>query len=69
MCSSDLKALLSRLEDGQAPPGTLLDDALLIACGTGAVRLLQVQREGRQVQDAETFLRGFTLPAGARLLQ
>ncbi|MGZ3366455.1 MAG: methionyl-tRNA formyltransferase [Caulobacteraceae bacterium] len=66
-----VKALLSRLEDGPetagAAPGTLLDDGLLIACGAGAVRLLQVQREGRQVQDAETFLRGFPLAAGAEL--
>jgi methionyl-tRNA formyltransferase len=59
-----VKALLSRLEEGteneQAAPGTLLDGALLIACGSGAVRLLHVQREGRQAQDAETFLRGFS---------
>jgi methionyl-tRNA formyltransferase len=62
-----VKALLSRLEDGDGAPGTLLDDGLLIACAPGAVRLLQVQREGRQVQDAETFLRGFPLHAGAVL--
>jgi methionyl-tRNA formyltransferase len=62
-----VKALLSRLEDGEGAPGTLLDDNLLIACGSGAVRLLQVQREGRQAQDAGTFLRGFPLPIGAQL--
>jgi methionyl-tRNA formyltransferase len=62
-----VKALLSRLEDGEGAPGTLIDDGLLIACGAGAVRLLQAQREGRQAQDAETFLRGFPLPAGAVL--
>ncbi|HEY4030084.1 MAG TPA: methionyl-tRNA formyltransferase [Caulobacteraceae bacterium] len=62
-----VKALLSRPEDGEGAPGALLDDGLLIACGSGAVRLLQVQREGRQVQDAGTFLRGFPLPAGALL--
>jgi methionyl-tRNA formyltransferase len=63
-----VKALLSRREDGEGAPGQVLDDALLIACGAGAVRLLQVQREGRQAQDAQTFLRGFTLPVGARLV-
>ena len=62
-----VKALLSTLEDGEGAPGSLLDQALLIACGSGAVRLLTVQREGRSVQDAETFLRGFPLPAGAVL--
>ena len=62
-----VKALLSRLEEGGGAPGTLLGDGFLIACGSGAVRLLQAQREGRQAQDAETFLRGFPLPAEARL--
>jgi methionyl-tRNA formyltransferase len=31
---------------------------LTIACGTGAVRLMQVQREGKSAMDAATFLRG-----------
>jgi methionyl-tRNA formyltransferase len=35
----------------------MLDD-LTIACGSGAVRLLQVQREGKSAMDAATFLRG-----------
>ncbi len=62
-----VKALLSRVEDAGGEPGVVLDDALLIACGTGSVRLLRAQREGRAAQDAEVFLRGFKLPAGARL--
>jgi methionyl-tRNA formyltransferase len=62
-----VKALLSRVEDGEGAAGTALDDRMLIACGTGAVRLLRAQREGRAAQDAETFLRGFALPAGSEL--
>ncbi|MDP3660729.1 methionyl-tRNA formyltransferase [Phenylobacterium sp.] len=62
-----IKALLSRVDDGAGAPGELLDDALLVACGEGAVRLLRVQREGRAAQDAGDFLRGFPLSAGARL--
>jgi methionyl-tRNA formyltransferase len=62
-----VKALLSRVEDGQGAPGEALDDGLLIACGSGAVRLLRAQREGRAAQDADAFLRGFPLAAGARL--
>jgi methionyl-tRNA formyltransferase len=57
-----IKALLSRQDDGEGAPGQVLDDGLLIACVSGAVRLLTVQREGRSAQDAETFARGFTLP-------
>jgi methionyl-tRNA formyltransferase len=62
-----VKALLSRLDEGEGRPGTVLDDQLLVACGQGAVRLLTVQREGRSAQDAETFLRGFPAPAGTVL--
>jgi len=57
-----IKALRSTLAQADAAPGTLLDN-LTIACGTGAVRLTQVQREGKSAMDATTFLRGAgTLP-------
>lgn len=62
-----VKALLSRVEDGEGAPGRVLDEALLVACGEGAVRLLRVQREGKGPQDAETFLRGAPVPAGTEL--
>jgi methionyl-tRNA formyltransferase len=62
-----VKALLSRVEDGEGAPGVALDDALLIACGDGAVRLLKAQREGKGAQDAEVFLRGFPVSAGTVL--
>ena len=53
-----VKALRSAPAEGGGPPGTVLDDALTIACGEGAVRLLEVQREGRGALDAQSFLRG-----------
>ena len=62
-----VKALLSRVGAGSGAPGEALDDRLLVACGEGAVRLLQVQREGKGVQDSETFVRGFPVPAGTKL--
>jgi methionyl-tRNA formyltransferase len=62
-----VKALLSRAEPGAGAPGEVLDEALLVACGEGAVRILRVQREGRAAQDAAEFLRGFALAPGAVL--
>jgi methionyl-tRNA formyltransferase len=62
-----VKALLSRFGEGAGAPGEILDDALLIACGGGAVRLLQLQREGRGPLAAEVFLRGQPVPKGGRL--
>jgi methionyl-tRNA formyltransferase len=43
---------------GVGPPGRVLDDKLTIACGTGAVRLVELQRAGKQPMAADEFLRG-----------
>jgi methionyl-tRNA formyltransferase len=58
-----------RLSAGRAgaAPGEVIDDALAVACGDGAVRLLQVQRAGSKAMDAGEFLRGVPVPAGTRL--
>ena len=48
-------------------PGIVLDDRLTIACGDGAVRLTQVQREGKKPMSAEEFLRGAKIEPGTRL--
>ena len=62
-----IKLLASTLTDGTGQPGDILDDTLTVACGTGAVRLLRLQRAGKGAQDVETFLRGMALPAGTTL--
>lgn len=61
---SRIKVLMSRTEQGSGAPGAVLDGELLIACGTGAVRLLSVQREGRGPMDTATFLRGNPVTPG-----
>jgi methionyl-tRNA formyltransferase len=48
-------------------PGVLVNDALTVACGTGGVRLLELQRQGRAALPAADFLRGAPLAAGQRL--
>jgi methionyl-tRNA formyltransferase len=62
-----LKILAATVEDGSGTPGTLIDDRLLIACGTGAIRPSRLQRPGRGAVTAEELLRGYSLPRGARL--
>ncbi|MEP2942761.1 MAG: methionyl-tRNA formyltransferase [Hyphomicrobiales bacterium] len=56
------------IDDLEGPAGTILDDALTIACGTGAIRLVSVQRSGKGVMDAAEFLRGNALIKGAALI-
>jgi len=48
-------------------PGTVVDGRATICCGVGTLRLVRVQREGRQAQAAAEFLRGFDLPPGTQL--
>jgi methionyl-tRNA formyltransferase len=62
-----LKILGAVVAEGTGTPGTVLDDALLIACGDGALRLTRVQLAGRAALDAAAFLRGHKVPAGIRL--
>ncbi len=62
--SERVRALRSTRIEGEGKPGTLLDDRLTIACGTGAVRLLELQRAGKRPMDAAEFLRGMSLRQG-----
>jgi methionyl-tRNA formyltransferase len=62
-----IRALRSAIVDRNGHPGDVLDDALTIACGKGAVRLLEVQRPGKRAMSAAEFLRGHAVPRGARL--
>lgn len=56
-----VKLLRSRLADDQGAPGQVLQ-GFTVACGTGAVEVLQAQREGKRPADATEILRGFALP-------
>lgn len=62
-----VKLLRTTKGEGSGVPGTVLDDRLTIACGESAVRIVQLQRAGKQPMNAEDFLRGMPLRAGARL--
>ncbi|MBW8882130.1 MAG: methionyl-tRNA formyltransferase [Asticcacaulis sp.] len=61
-----VKVLMSRLTDEQSGevPGTLLLGGLKVATGDGVVQLLRLQREGKQVQEAQDFLNGIGLKPG-----
>lgn len=63
-----VKVLLCEVIAGGGAPGQFLDDRLAIACGTGAIRLLKLQREGKGAMEAEEFLRGFPIPQGTGAL-
>ncbi len=65
-----IKVLEAALALASGAPGTLSvahDGYPLVACGSGALRLLKLQRAGKAAQSADAFLRGFALPAGSVL--
>jgi methionyl-tRNA formyltransferase len=62
-----VKVLRTIEGEGSGEPGTVLDNHLTIACGEGAIRILKLQRDGRQAMAAEDFLRGLPLRPGTRL--
>jgi methionyl-tRNA formyltransferase len=62
-----LKILAASPASGSGPPGTVLDDALCVACGLHAIRLTKVQLPGRTALDADAFLRGHPVPPGTMI--
>lgn len=66
-----VKVLRSTLVDeaeGNEKPGTVLDDQLTVSCGSGAIRLLRLQRAGKTALDADEFQRGAAIKKGDQLL-
>jgi methionyl-tRNA formyltransferase len=62
-----VKILRCELADGKGQPGELLDEHLTIACGSDAIRILELQRAGKQPMKADLFLRGTPLKPSTRL--
>ena len=62
-----IKILSAAVMDLSGAPGAVLDGQLTIACGTGAIRPLAVQRAGRGVLTSTELLRGFSIGLGKRL--
>jgi methionyl-tRNA formyltransferase len=61
-----IKILRCEPVKGTGAPGEVLDDHLTIACGEGAIRILELQRAGKAPMKAADFLRGTALKVGTR---
>ncbi|MGN6376309.1 MAG: methionyl-tRNA formyltransferase [Sphingomonas sp.] len=62
-----VRVLEAAMADGAGAPGEVIDGELTIACGSGAIQPIVVQRAGRGVMSGDELLRGFAIPAGMRL--
>jgi methionyl-tRNA formyltransferase len=62
-----VKLLVAEAVEAAGAPGEVVDDALAIACGYGAIRPSLLQRAGHKPLARDEFLRGFAIPVGTRL--
>jgi methionyl-tRNA formyltransferase len=63
-----VKILRCEIATGAGAPGSVLDDRLTIACGEGAIRIVELQRAGKAPMKAADFLRGTPLKPPTRLI-
>jgi methionyl-tRNA formyltransferase len=61
------RILEAKIEDRTGPAGSILDEHLLIACGTGAIRPRTIQKAGKPAMDLPSFLNGTKIPKGTIL--
>jgi methionyl-tRNA formyltransferase len=61
-----IKVLRCELAKGSSAPGDLLDDKLTVACGDGAIRILELQRAGKPPMKSDAFLNGTPLKPPAQ---
>ncbi|MET0179207.1 MAG: methionyl-tRNA formyltransferase [Novosphingobium sp.] len=61
------RVLAADVVDATGPPGEVLDGALTVACGEGAIRVVTIQRAGKPAMEAAALLRGCKIALGTSL--
>ncbi len=67
IANTQIKILAATLTHASGSPGTILDNHLTIACGTGAITPTKLQRPGKSPMPTADFLRGFPIAPGTRI--
>lgn len=62
-----IRILAAEIAEGSGRPGTIIDDLMTVACGSGAIRPVRVQRAGKSAMSTAELLRGYALPSGTQL--
>ncbi len=63
-----VKILRAVVVEGSGPPGAVLDADMTVACGSGAVRVIEAQRAGRSAMSGAEFMRGGKIAAGSQFI-
>ena len=63
-----VKVLRARVVEGEGTPGEVLDDSLAVACGRGAIQIIEAQRAGKTAMSGEALARGAQIVRGSRFI-
>ena len=56
------------IKENSEVPGKVLNDKLLVSCGENAIKILEIQKEGKSILKIDDFLSGNKIPTGAKLI-
>jgi methionyl-tRNA formyltransferase len=64
-----IKILRAETAPNDGTPGKILDEAMTVACGTGAIRIREVQQAGRTTVSGRELMRRTDVAVGATFMQ
>ena len=62
------KILKANISNNNSNPGTVLNDSIEISCGVNSIKILEIQREGKKVQNIKDFILGTKIKKGVNLI-
>ena len=62
------KILKASISKNSATPGTVIDDDIEVSCGTNSIKILEIQREGKKIQNIKDFILGTKIKQGVNLI-
>ena len=61
------KIVKSELSELTGEPGEVLDDLLTVGCGKNSIKILEIQKQGKKVQNTSSFILGNKIKKGVSL--
>ena len=65
---SRYKILRASMSKNSATPGIVIDDDIEVSCGTNSIKILEIQREGKKIQNIKDFILGTKIKQGVNLI-
>ena len=62
------KVLRAQISPENGKPNHILDENLIVGCGSGSIKILELQRQGRNIQSAKEFLLGKKISKGMKVV-